>query len=169
MAEQNDLKRDNNRNKRTRALITTMARTAGINVDIEGAPDTAPKPGNGFTVVDGDGAIQLLHREGASKAGVTIECIIEVIEDSDHYQFWVMHRQAWYRVREIEVTKRYKGNDTLASEGLCKLISEGNHEKRLVRTEIKRDTYGTDDKQTWVLYKSNIVEAPVAVLFDNNE
>jgi hypothetical protein len=167
---QNDLKRDNNRNKRSRALISKIANTAGIEVEIAGGATTTPQPGDGFVMVEGQEVIiDLLHKEGASKKGVCFERIIDLVEDEAHHQLWLSYRHAWHRVGTIAILKRYKGGDTLISDVSCTLLCEGNVEKRVLRSSLTVETYGIGEGQTWIWYHSppTVSIAPVALILDD--
>ena len=110
IAEQNDIKRDSNRTKRTQNIIGRMDTVAGLTVAIEGDADATPQPGDGFTLICADDILDVLRREGMRKTGVSMERLIELV-DHVEYSFWLNHRSWWYKVDEMEITKRYKGGD----------------------------------------------------------
>jgi hypothetical protein len=160
IAEANDIKRDVNRTKKTRAQIIKMANVAGLAVDVEGQPNATPKPGDGFILVPGDEIVDVLTKVGMSKPGACLERFVELVADSIQYSVWVFFRSYWFRVADTEILKHYKGDTPKISEVQCKLQSEKEYEKRFGRVDLKVVTYGMGEAHCWVVYRKVI--APIA-------
>ena len=79
-----------------------------------------PKPVEGFVDVGVDSAMNLISNGTDASKAVSLEKLIELVSDSEHYDFWMTLRNIWYRVSELEVTKKLKTKGNIASEVNCK-------------------------------------------------
>ena len=105
-----------------------------------------PKPVEGFVDVGVDSAMNLISNGTDASKGVSLEKLIELVSDSEHYDFWMTLRNIWYRVSELEVTKKLKTKGNIASEVNCKYSNDSA--KKLNRNDLKEEGY----KRSWVIF-----------------
>ena len=145
-AVERDLSRDERRHKKSRSSLAKAAAACGAAVMIEGEENGVllPKPQEGFVDVGIDDVMNLIVISSINV--VSLEKLIALTDDAD-YEFWVTLRNVWYKVKELEVIKKYKKQDEKVAVVSCKL--GGNAEKKLGRNDINVEGYGG----SWVIFK----------------
>ena len=145
-AVERDLSRDERRHKKSRSSLAKAAAACGAAVMIEGEENGVllPKPQEGFVDVGKDDVMNLIVISSINV--VSLEKLIALTDDAD-YEFWVTLRNVWYKVKELEVIKKYKKQDEKVAVVSCKL--GGNAEKKLGRNDINVEGYGG----SWVIFK----------------
>ena len=145
-AVERDLSRNERRHKKSRSSLAKAAAACGAAVMTEGEENGVllPKPQEGFVDVGKDDAMNLIVISSINV--VSLEKLI-VLTDDANYEFWVTLRNVWYKVRELEVIKKYKKQGEKVAVVSCKL--GGNAEKKLGRNDINVEGYGV----SWVMFK----------------
>lgn len=150
-SEVRDQERDQRRKHSARKHLNHLANVVGANILIEGEEDgiLLPKPVEGFVDVGVDSAMNLISNGADASKAVSLEKLIELVSDSEHYDFWMTLRNIWYRVSELEVTKKLKTKGNIASEVNCKYSNDSA--KKLNRNDLKEEGY----KRSWVIFNKS--------------